>query len=311
MPTMTHDDTRRAAAIRDPVASSPNAEIADRLRETADLLSQQGANPFRVSAYRRAADTVLGLAEGVDEILRRDGVDGLIALPGIGRSLAAAIEEMVRSGRWMQLERLRGVLEPEAVFQGIPGIGPALARHIHDTLEIETLEALEVAANDGRLEGVPGVGARRAAMIRAALATMLGRRRPRALAPVTPEPAVGIILEVDREYREKAAAKQLRKIAPRRFNPSGEAWLPILHAQRDDWHFTALFSNTARAHQFGRIGDWVVMYFHTDHEPERQCTVVTETRGELVGRRVVRGHESECRTHYAAEGTRPPPQETP
>jgi putative hydrolase len=309
MPTMTHDDTRRAAAIRDPVANSPNSEIADRLRETADLLGQQGANPFRVSAYRRAADTVLGLAEGVDEILRRAGVDGLIALPAIGRSLAAAIEEMVRSGRWMQLERLRGILEPEAVFQGIPGIGPALARRIHDSLEIETLEALEVVAHDGRLEGVPGVGVRRAAMVRAALATMLGRRRTRVLAPVAPEPAVGVILDADREYREKATAGQLRKIAPRRFNPSSKAWLPILHAQCGDWHFTALYSNTARAHQFGRIGDWVVVYFHTDHEPERQCTVVTETRSELVGRRVVRGRESECRAHYAVEENRRPFEE--
>lgn len=308
---MTDDDTRRAAANPDSVANSLNADIARRLREAADLLSHQGANPFRVSAYRRAANTVLGLTGGVDDILRRDGIDGLIALPGIGQSLAAAIEEMVRTGRWMQLERLHGFLEPEAVFQGIPGIGPKLAHRIHGSLEIETLEALEVAANDGRLEEVPGVGARRAAMIRAALATMLDRRRPRVVASATPEPAVGVILDVDREYREKAAVGQLRKIAPRRFNPSGEAWLPILHAQRGDWDFTALYSNTARAHQFGRIGDWVVMYFHTDHDPERQCTVVTETRGEMVGRRVVRGRESECRAHYAEQEYRQSLHEVP
>ena len=148
---MTDDATKRVAAKSGPVAHSLNAVIAGRLSEAADLLSHQGANPFRVSAYRRAADTLLGLPGNVDDILRRDGVDGLIALPGIGQSLAAAIEEMVRTGRWMQLERLRGVLEPEAVFQGIPGIGPKLAHRIHESLEIETLEALEVAANDGRL----------------------------------------------------------------------------------------------------------------------------------------------------------------
>ncbi len=301
---MTDDDTKRVAAKSDPVAHSPNAGIAGRLREAADLLSHQGANPFRVSAYRRAADTLLALPGNVDDILQRDGVDGLIALPGIGQSLAAAIEEMVRTGRWMQLERLRGVLEPEAVFQGIPGIGPKLAHRIHESLDIETLEALEVAANDGRLEKVPGVGAGRAAMIRAALAAMLNRRRPSVVAPATPEPGVGVILDVDREYREKASAGRLRKIAPRRFNPSGEAWLSILHAQRGDWEFTALYSNTARAHRFERIGDWVVIYFHTDHEPERQRTVVTETRGELVGRRVVRGREFECRAHYAQENNR-------
>lgn len=299
---MTDDDTKRAAAKPDPAVDSLNADIAQRLREAGDLLSHQGANPFRVSAYRRAANTVQGLVLGVDDILHRDGVDGLIALPGIGQSLAAAIEEMVRTGRWMQLDRLHGVLEPETVFQGIPGIGPKLAHRLHESLEIETLEALEVAANDGRLEEVPGVGIRRAAMIRAALATMLDRRRSRVVALATPEPAVEIILDVDREYREKAEAGQLRKIAPRRFNPPGEAWLPILHARRGDWDFTVLYSNTARAHQFGRIGDWVVMYYHTDHEPEHQCTVVTETRGELLGRRVVRGRESECRAYCAEQG---------
>jgi putative hydrolase len=298
---MTDDDTRRAAPKPDPVVASLNADIAQRLREAGDLLSHQGANPFRVSAYRRAANTVQGLAMDVDEILYRDGIDGLIALPGIGQSLASAIEEMVRTGRWRQLERLHGVLEPETIFQGIPGIGPKLAHRIHESLEIETLEALEVTANDGRLEEVPGVGIRRAAMIRVALATMLDRRRPRVVTLATPDPAVGVILNVDREYREKAEAGQLRKIAPRRFNPSGEAWLPILHALRGDWEFTALYSNTARAHQFARVGDWVVMYFHTDHDPERQCTVVTETRGELLGRRVVRGRESECRAHYAEQ----------
>jgi putative hydrolase len=308
---MTDDATKRVAAKSGPVAHSLNAVIAGRLSEAADLLSHQGANPFRVSAYRRAANTLLGLPGTVDDILRRDGVDGLIALPGIGQSLAAAIEEMVRTGRWMQLERLRGVLEPEAVFQGIPGIGPKLAHRIHELLEIETLEALEVAANDGRLEKVPGMGAGRAAMIRAVLATMLDRRRPSVAVPATPNPPVGVILDVDQEYRKKAAAGRLRKIAPRRFNPSGEAWLPILHSQRGDWEFTVLYSNTARAHQFERIGDWVVMYFHTDHEPERQCTVVTETRGELVDRRVVRGRESECRAHYAQQEFRQPLHEIP
>ncbi len=298
---MADDESRRATAKPVPAAISQNSDVARRLREAADLLSHQGANPFRVNAYRRAADTVLGLPDGVDDILHREGVDGLIALPGIGRSIAASIEEIVRTGRWMQLERLQGFLEPEAVFQRIPGIGPKLAQRIHESLDIETLEALEIAASERRLEEVPGVGARRAAMISAALPAMLDRRRPRVIAPTTPEPTVEAILDVDREYRDKAAADQLRKIAPRRFNPSGEAWLPILHARRGDWDFTVLFSNTARAHQFGRIGDWVVMYFHSDQDPERQCTVVTETRGELIGRRVVRGREPECRAHYAEQ----------
>ncbi len=56
----------------------------------------------------------------------------------------------------------------------------------------------------------------------------------------------------------------------------------------------ALFSNTARAHELGRTGDWVVLFYERNGD-SGQCTVVTETRGPLAGRRVVRGRESECR----------------
>lgn len=282
------------------MAIATNQMIAERLREAADLLQHQDANPFRVGAYRRAADTVGSLGRDVAEILDREGLDGLTALPGVGRSIASAIEELVRSGRWSQLERLRGTLEPETAFQAIPGIGPALARRIHEALEVETLEALEIAAHNGRLAFVPGIGARRAAMLRAALASMLARRPARRRGE-TAEPPVRHLLDVDREYREKADADLLRKIAPRRFNPSGEALLPILHARRGDWDFTLLYSNTARAHELGRVRDWVVIYFHTDNEPEGQCTVVTETCGDLEGKRVVRGREAECRAYYAGD----------
>lgn len=277
-----------------------NAAIADRLREAAALLEQQGADRFRVGAYRRAADTVAGLERNLADILSDEGFEGLTALSGIGRSIGAALREMLRTGRWTQLERLRGAGDPEAVFRSIPGVGPELARRLHNELQVDTLEALEMAAHDGRLEQVPGVGPRRAAMIRAALAQMLGRGRRAHRAPGK-EPPVKALLDVDREYREKAAAGSLPTIAPRRFNPSGAAWLPILHAERDGWDFTALYSNTALAHDLGRTRDWVVLYFHRDDEVEGQRTVVTETRGPLTGRRVVRGRERECRRHYEAD----------
>ncbi len=290
-----------------------NQKISDKLRELADLLEQQGANRFRVGAYRRAAETVAAHVEDLTEVLARDGLEGLIALPGIGRSIASAIRELVHSGRWVQLERLRGTLEPEQVFRSVPGIGPVLAHKIHDALHVETLEALEVAAHDGRLNRVPGIGPRRAAMLRAALESMLGRRPlGHRLRPVeaAPAPAVTLLLEVDAEYRHEAAADRLRKIAPRRFNPSGEAWLPVLHTRRDAWDFTALFSNTARAHELGRVRDWVVIYHHTDNQPEGQCTLVTETHGPIEGRRVVRGREAECRAHYAGRAPRPEARKT-
>ena len=281
--------------------ASQNEGIAARLREAADILQAQRANPFRIRAYRQAADRVAGLEVQVGDVLASRGVEGLLALPGIGAGIAAAISELVRTGRWSQLERLRGTFEPERLFQSVPGVGPALARQIHDTLEIDTLEALEAAAHDGRLAGVPGIGSRRGAMIRAELATLLGRRRTRAIA----EPPVDALLDVDEEYRRRATGGRLPRIAPRRFNAAGTAWLPILHTERDTWRFTVLFSNTATAHQLGRTRDWVVVYFHTEGEAEGQRTVVTETRGSLAGRRVIRGREPECEAYYAARSAAP------
>jgi len=274
-------------------------QIADRLLEAAELLEAQDADRFRVRAYRMGADTVRGLGEDPAEILERKGLDGLIELPSIGPRLARAIDEMVATGRWIQLERMRGEAEPDNLFRTVPGIGAATARAIQDGLDIDTLEALEIAAHDGRLEKIPGIGPRRAAAIRASLASMLARRRRRGTEDHE-EPPVDLLLKVDRRYRRKVAEGSLRHIAPRRFNPSGEAWLPIFHLDRDGWSITTLFSNTALAHELGRTHDWVVIYFGQPGGPEHQRTVVTETRGPLEGKRVVRGREPECRQHYFA-----------
>jgi len=284
------------------VTDDLNRSIASKLQEAAELLSRQGANPFRVGAYRRAADTVASLERDVSEIAGQEGLDGLIALPTIGKGIAAAIWEMTHTGRWSQLERLRGSLEPEALLQTVPGIGPALARRIHEDLHVDTLEQLEAAAWDGRLDGLPGVGERKLLAMRASLGAMLGRARvPRQRSD---GPGVALLLDVDRRYRDAARDGQLPTIAPKRFNPSGDNWLPILHHEQDGWHFTALYSNTARAHQLGKVRDWVVIYsYDSDHE-EGQQTVVTETRGSLKGRRVVRGRETECRAFYGLPGAR-------
>ena len=190
------------------------------------------------------------------------------------------------------LERLRGESEPTKLLASVPGIGRELADRLYHDLGIETLEDLEAAAHDGRLEPIAGIGRKRLAGIRDSLAHRLSRVRPPAASLHGP-PSVDEILDVDREYREKAAAGELVKIAPRRLNPSREAWLPILHTQRGPRHYTALFSNTALAHRLGRTNDWVVIYWD-DGRGERQCTVVTGQAGPLRGRRIVRGREAEC-----------------
>ena len=282
------------------MSAAVNQDIASRLREAADILEQQAANPFRVRAYRRAAETISRLDEDLPALVEQGGPDALVELPNIGRGIATAINEILATGRWAQLERMRGSLDPVQRLQAVPGIGPGLAEHIHDELHVDTLEGLELAAHDGRLEALKGIGPRRAEMIRASLEKMLGRVRPRGYETARGGPSVAVLLDVDREYRDKAAAGTLPTIAPRRFNPKNESWLPILHTERDEWHFTALFSNTGRAHDLGRTRDWVIIYFYNDHHEEGQHTIVTETRGPLVGSRVVRGREDECRDFYAS-----------
>ncbi len=286
-----------------------NEEIADNLERIADLLSSQDANPHRVRAYRNAARTVRELDRPVAGLLDENGEEALQDLPGIGKGLAGTITEFVRTGRLGLLERLQGEISPAALFASIPGIGGELARRIHDELEIETLEELELAAHDGRLAKVEGFGQRRQEALRDILAGILsrtGRRRSRRFVRKVQsrqedeKPSVGMLLDVDAEYRRRAEKDELKKIAPRRFNPDGKAWLPILHTERGQWSFTALFSNTARAHQRHTTGDWVVLYFERDGS-EQQCTVVTEERGELAGKRVVRGRELECREFYRSE----------
>ena len=103
--------------------------------------------------------------------------------------------------------------------------------------------------------------------------------------------------------RDRAGRDALPRIAPKRFNPTGAAWLPVLHTERGPWHLTALFSNTALAHRLGRTGDWVVVYFHRDERPEGRRTIVTETTGPGRGSRVVRGREAECRRPGLVEQT--------
>lgn len=278
-----------------------NAAIAERFEDTARLLEEQRANPFRVAAYRHGAETLRRLDRPVDELLREEGTEGLDRLPGIGAGLAAAIRDYVETGRMPLQERLRAQRAPVDVLRSVPGLGETLARRLHEELGIDTLEELELAAHDGRLARLSGFGPRRVATIRATIAERLGRPRPPAERKAESVPPVEELLDVDREYREMVVGRRLPKVAPRRMNPLHRAWLPILHTRRGPRRYTALFSNTPRAHQLGRTHDWVVLYWEQDGE-RGQSTVVTATLGPLRSRRVVRGREGECAEHYRAMG---------
>jgi DNA polymerase (family 10) len=287
-----------------------NEQAADVLERIADLLEMQDANPHRVRAYREGAETLRHAQKSVAEMVREGDQEKLQQLPGIGKGLSRVIEEYVETGRSSQIEQLQAEIDPQALFDKVPGIGKELSERIVEELGIHSLEELETAAHDGSLEEVEGFGPQRARAVRIALSGMLSqsaRRRARRVMEGNEaegsesDPSVGTLLEVDRQYRQKAQAGELRVIAPRRFNPQGKAWLPIMRTKQEGWSFTALFSNTARAHELGATHDWVVIYYERDGR-EDQCTVVTETHGPLEGKRVVRGREGECREYYRSQG---------
>src|ERR1019366_1981586 len=100
-----------------------NIAVACCLEETAELLQAQGANPFRVQAYRKAAATVRGLGRPVAEIYRDGGDEGLRQLPGIGDRLGAGLRSLILTGRLPMLERLRGEMEPWRCSNRFPALG--------------------------------------------------------------------------------------------------------------------------------------------------------------------------------------------
>ncbi len=280
-----------------------NEEIAEQFDRIAELIEAQRANPYRVAAYRNAAKTLRELQRPAQTILQQQGLNGLKKLPGVGESLARAIGQLIDTGSIGLLNQLQGEVEPEQILTTIPGIGPHLAQRIHDRLGVENLRDLQMAALDGRLSDVPGLGQRRMQAVRESLLVRLpelprSRTKGASAKNMPALPSVEELLHVDEEYRTRAAADDLPRIAPKRFNPSNRAWLPVMHTQRGQTHYTALFSNTARAHEQKTTQDWVVIY-RDDESGAGQWTVVTEGRGKLRNKRVVRGRERECELYYA------------
>lgn len=286
------------AATRD-AAPPSNAALARCLDEVGDLLEAQQADAFRVRAYHVAAAALRQLASPVTELYHRGGLAGLEQLPGVGRGIARALRDLIEHGRLPLLERLRAEDDPVQLFGTLPGIGEGLADRLHHDHGYETLEQLMAALDDGRLARIPGFGPRRLTTLRAAILRRLTRPRVAPPVPRPPPLPVGELLDVDREYRDAASSGRLPLIAPRRHNPEKRAWLPVLHTTRGTHHYTALFSNTERAHRLGRTHDWVVIYADGD-QGESQATVVTEQQGPRAGRRVVRGREAESAAWYAS-----------
>jgi hypothetical protein len=273
-----------------------NQTIAQKLSDYARALDREEANVHRVRAYRRGADVVRSLSRPLADVYKEQGKAGLEALPGIGSHLAFTLEGLLTTGEFRTLRPADAHVEPERLVTSLPGIGPHLAHQLRERLGVRTLEELEQAARQGRLAQV-GIGPKRLRGLMDALTVRLARPQPPD--PTANEPSVAELLAIDAEYRRQAHEGSLPRLAPENFNPGQEAWLPIFKPTRGEWRYRVLFSNTALAHRLGKTRDWVVVYFDNGAY-KGQRTVITEKYGDLVGERVVRGRERECRDLLAS-----------
>jgi DNA polymerase (family 10) len=134
-----------------------NADIGSIFEDIADLLEIQGANPFRVRAYRNAARTAGEYRRDLKTLI--DQGEALPKLPGIGADLEAKIREICATGTCELLERLHREM-PAAITEllKIPGLGPKRVRLLHDVLEVDTIEQLRRAVRAKKIRDVPGFG---------------------------------------------------------------------------------------------------------------------------------------------------------
>ncbi len=264
-----------------------NQTIARLLREHASRLDQEEMALFRIRGWRRAADEIEALSRPLEEIYREQGRAGLEAVPGIGDHLAYTLEGLLTTGEWRLLHPLGTAREPDRQLTSLPGIGPWLALRLREQLGITTLEDLDRALRAGRLSEV-GIGPARQRHLREALQQRLGEPAPSGGGS---EPPVNELLQLDAEYRDRVRQQTLP--------------LPW-YVERNGVTYRLDFCRNTLARRLQRTRDWVEIRF-TRADQQGQRLVVTEDRGDLQGRRTVRGRERECRVYYHSAGQRPRP----
>jgi DNA polymerase (family 10) len=147
-----HDEAQSAAQA--PALS--NAEIADRLAGLAQLLSTQKENPYKVTAYHRAAARIRSISESLDELVREDA--DLTQFAGIGEAIASAIREIVLTGKLRKLNTLRGQATPEvATLADYPRLDPKRVLRIYKKLHISSIEELHDKLQSGEIESTLGL----------------------------------------------------------------------------------------------------------------------------------------------------------
>lgn len=134
-----------------------NEQIAQCFELLADLLEIQGANPFRIRAYRNAARTISSTAQSLADLVASQ--QDLTSLEGIGKDLAAQIREIITTGHHTQLEELQEQIPPGVLdMLRIPGVGPKKVAVFFKDLHLTSLDELQAAAEAGRLSELKGFG---------------------------------------------------------------------------------------------------------------------------------------------------------
>jgi DNA polymerase (family 10) len=155
-----------------------NSDIADIFNKVADLLDIEGANPFRVRAYRNAARAVSNLPQNVSDMIESE--KDLTQLPGIGKDLAGKIQEIVETGSLAQLEELEGKMSPELIkLMKVAGLGPKRVKALNRNLGVTNLKELKKAAQQGKVREIEGFGEKTEQAILEELAEVEGKQKER------------------------------------------------------------------------------------------------------------------------------------
>jgi DNA polymerase (family 10) len=208
-----------------PAKLPTNTELAERFELLADMLELDGADAFRLAAYRRAAARIRDSAVPVAQL----ALDGKATrLSGIGSTIEAKIVEVVETGDMNALAKLRAKL-PDGLVEvmHVPGLGPKTARKLWSELGVESLDDLRVAAEQERLRALPGLGAKTEERVLKSLAkparasaatgrTLLGKALPavrRAVAEIEESGLADRVSEAGSVRRRCETTKDLDLIA--------------------------------------------------------------------------------------------------
>ncbi len=145
-----------------------NLEIAAVLEDLADLLEIQGANPFKIRAYRNAVRTIESVTRPVRDMV--DQGEDLTALPSVGASVAKAVEELLTTGRISRMEEVTTEFPRSLIdLTRLSGVGPKKARKLFEELQIRTVDDLAEALEAGTVQTLGGFGKKSAEKITAAI----------------------------------------------------------------------------------------------------------------------------------------------